>query len=464
MKLLKLLVLGGFQGSAHLVAFCVLLVGFMGIAVYAVCDGGSWRAERNAEALNWSANVARERGDWHGWASRAEAGEEIPGFRARPMALPVLAVLPVGPLGELAHRHESLYPRAAVLNGFSNDALVFRRHELAGPVSASRGAIDLTLVAVVVMPLVILVSAFGALSADRENGRLSLLLVQGGVPARILVWRVLAAGLPAWLIMVMMALLAAWPLEDAARLARLGLWVAVLTGYWALWIAIAGAATSWAHRSVNAVLSGVALWILLVVVLPSVAHFVATAIHPPPSQVVLLAEARTAEGAARVDVDQRAEAFMAEHGHELPVGGGDAPGFHRSGYLANLAVNERVAPILAEHRARQQAREGVLSALQYTSPALLANRAMTSLAGAGPERAVDFRHQVSEHLHLLLQAIGPAVVAQVRMDAADALAVPEFEFRERVLSNHDLLAAPVLFLLTGLAGAAAFRGARRGPG
>ena len=445
------LVRGHFAGSARVAAAAALLALLALVAAYAVGSGLAWRSAVESEQALQTAKVESDRVDWFTWLEKHEAGEAIPGFRARPMGLPTLAQLPPGPLAELAFRREALFPSSALLTGFSNEALLFRRYELAGPATLAHGAIDLTFVAVVLMPLVVLLLGHNALSAERDSGRLALLLAQGARTRRLVAIRVLAGALPAWLIVATAAAVAAALGDHPARWSSLAEWLLVVTVYWMFWVALTALLAAVCHRSVTAALAAAGVWVALVVVLPSLAQFTAAALHPPPSRVALLSEARTAEGAAQRDVERRVEAFMAEHSGEVPLGDNDAPGFHRSGFLANLAVSTEVRQVLQAFEDSRSARERVLRWVQLASPALLAHQALGAAAGAGPARAASFQRQVREHLGLIRASIGPAVVGGARLSSEAARAIPPFRFVEVSTGARGVGAALYLAILTLLA-------------
>lgn len=424
----------------------VLLVAYVALGVWASVDGVAWRQEMVQLQADKPADLLHERKAWLKKLEDVNSGKEESPYAARPMNLTLLAELPPGPLSELAHRSESIFPHTALINGWKNDAALFRRYEVEGPSPLAVGGLDLSSLAAVFFPLVLLLSSFDALSREREPGRLGLLMVQGLGPRQIVRVRVLATALLLWLVTTGLVLITTLAAGSDALNPRLWLWLGVFVAYCVFWTGICSWVAVRFEKGRDAALASLGAWVLVVLLLPAMIQFSAQVFAPIPSRVVYLTQARAAESEARRDIEQRAEIYMAEHDLEVKSEESKVPEFFKKSFLANAHINERTAPIIARVEEQREQQASLVDRLEYLAPAMLAYHSFQAAAGTGSERAGRFRHQVREHLKKLHAVVGPATVAKKRISMEEARGVPTFKFQEEDLTKGSWMG---LFWLLG---------------
>lgn len=427
--------------------------GFTLLTVFAISSGISWKFEVFEEQSRPSEEIAESRSAWFDSLRKAEAGVAVSPALAHPMNLPVVVLKPPGPLGQFSHRREDLHPSTGVVNGFSNEALIFRRYELESPALLMHGGLDLLLVVLVVMPLALCLLNFNHLASERENGRLGVLLAQGAQPTKILGTRLLHCSLPLLAIAVLASLTGAvlvGPIEFSV-LMRLLLWCVVLCIYWLFWVAVCALVAAHCANSINAALSSVSVWILIVVILPSGLQFALDRASESTSKVHLLALARSAEAEALGTVDQRAEALMAQHSTEIADLKVEAPAYYRSAYVFNASINERVGVLLDEHTQKVHDNHLMLDLLQAISPSTAAFRVLTEASGSGHLRATKFDAQVRGFFRQYFQSIGIATFQGRRLSIDEAEGIGTFRFKESMAASTIVSALAVLLIFaTGL--------------
>ncbi|WP_326525462.1 ABC transporter permease [Sphingomonas sp.] len=133
----------------------------------------------------------------------------------------------------------------------------------------------------VVAPLLLVFLGYGALSRETERGTLRLLMLQGASRRQLVVGKLLAlgivallAGLPA---MIGFVLIAGQPGALALPMLTIALGYLAYLGLWVVGIL---AVSALVHRSRDALLALVALWAVMVVLLPRVAPDIASAAVP----------------------------------------------------------------------------------------------------------------------------------------------------------------------------------------
>ncbi|MEM6300365.1 MAG: DUF3526 domain-containing protein [Pseudomonadota bacterium] len=404
----------------------IALASYALLALWALVDGLSWWESSHEILAGMPAQEAAARESWFDDLRKAESGEEVAPYTARPMGLSMQAILEPGELAALSHQSESMYPHTALLSGWRNEASLFRRYEVQGPSVLRSGRLDLLFVVTVFFPLFVLLLSYDVLSQERESGRLRVFLVQGGSPSLLLLARLLAVCLPLLVCSVICVVIAAvW---SGTALPVTAIWLFTMGVYAVFWAAIAALIAVLFQKMSSGALAVLAAWAVFVVFIPSTSQFLAQAIHPVPSRVAYLTQARDAEAAARRNVAQRAEVFMAEHPGLEASPDEAVPGYYRSAYLANIEVNERTKVLIEALEEQQSAQRSFVSVAQLISPPLLVQNVLRNAAGSGPYRAAEFRSQARAHLNLLLEAIGPATVNQQRLSSSQAQAIPLFTF------------------------------------
>jgi len=391
--------------------------------------GLAWRSALEASLAAPAAAQVVDRTEWLDAVARADRGEDVQPFEGRPMSFPAEALLPPGPLADFAYAGESVHPREARINGFRTEVTLFRRYELSGPVADRLVRADLGFVATAVLPLVLLLLTFDVLSSERDGGRLLLLRAQGVRPLHLVVVRI---GVVLALLISLLVLVtgcAALAAEAPGRLAAWFRWLMVAVAHLVFWGALAGAIAFLARSSRSAAFLALSAWMLLVVIAPSSAQFLADAVHPAPSRVAYLAAARAAEADARRSVEDLSAVYLAEH-PQTEAPDASVPGFYRSAWLAARAISEETGPVRDRFESSHADRESLLERLRPFAPTLLAASALTEIAGAGAARAVTYRHQTLGYHAALMSAIGPATMGNRRLNLAEAEALPAFSFVE----------------------------------
>ncbi|WP_019962177.1 DUF3526 domain-containing protein [Woodsholea maritima] len=406
------------------------------VCAWSVSDGVRWQRQVETVLSETPADMVTQRDEWMADLRRAEAGEEVSPYAARPMSLTFMAQLPPGRLAALAGGGDAIHPHTALINGWLSEASLFRRYEVEGPSALHAGRLDLSFLVIAVLPMLLLMLSFDTLSREREAGRFTLFLLQGGQAWHLILARLIVVALPLWAI-ISLAVISASLLLGAPFMTA-ALWIASMSLYLLFWCSLAALVAVFARRTSFAALGAIGAWAVFVVLIPLTARFTAETLHPVPSRVTYLTEARLAEGETRRNLTNRSEIYMAEHPDMANAGDEAVPGYYQASYLANIDINAHTRPLVARFEAQQAAQRQWAQALQFLSPALIVEQGLHGVSGTGPQRAAAFRAQARQHLNHLLEAIGPATVARARLTLAQAEALPEFSFSEPqpALSTH----------------------------
>ncbi|MBC7922990.1 MAG: DUF3526 domain-containing protein [Ferruginibacter sp.] len=150
------------------------------------------------------------------------------------------------------------------------------------------GELTPAFVLIYLVPLLIVLMAFGAFTSEKESGNLRLVLSQGLSRRTWLlgklagVWLVLLT-LVVPLFLIGLLFLAASPGADGGEFARFGLLALVLLLYFAVFVNVSVGVSAWAANSNGSLVLLLGFWMLSTLVLPKATTNLARRLYPAPS-------------------------------------------------------------------------------------------------------------------------------------------------------------------------------------
>lgn len=227
-----------------------------------------------------------ERAEEASWAQWVAQGERNPHSAAH------FALYTYRPVSALAFAEPGVTPYTGLavwLEAHFQNEFSFRPARDAAGVGRL-GQVTAATVLQILLPLVIVLLAFGAFAAERERGTLRQALAQGVRPRDLALGKALGVAqalavvlIPAVAVGVLALLLASGSLTLGDTLGRFVLLTVAYACYLAAFIGIAVAASARAQTARAALIGLLAFWALSVLVLPRMATDVAQALYPTPS-------------------------------------------------------------------------------------------------------------------------------------------------------------------------------------
>ena len=274
------------------------------------------------------------------------------------------------------------------------------------------------------LPLLVVVAGFAAVSAEREGGTLGVLLTQGATPAQILAGKVLATGAVGALatlpVAAAVAVMAGPGLDSPASVARLGALAAIYAVYLAGWVLVTVLVSAVRTSSRSALAQLLALWVVICVATPRVAASVAGALYPLPSRSELTAQIEQAlneVGDSHRPDDPFFNSLREEYLERYQVGAVEDLPVNWRGVLSreSEALTSRVfedhRQELVEGHLRQN---GVLAWSGFLSPYLAARDLSMGIAGSGPEATEAFLAQAEAHRYTIIQRLNELHIHEIR--------------------------------------------------
>ncbi|HEL2977272.1 TPA: ABC transporter permease subunit [Stenotrophomonas maltophilia] len=397
-------------------ALPVLLVLLLGLGAYAAWNGRAWVDQRDAAIalIKQEEQQTRDR-------SRAFVGKA-------PSVLPrVQPVLVPGEMASLSIGQADAYPYTADVVALGDPAQLLKHvwADIGNPAARAAGRFDLAFVIVFLLPLVILVATHDLWSRERERGIAALVLSQPVSATRLLVVKALARGLV--VLLPTLAIIVAMAIWSGAR-SPAGLIMLALTvlAYGAFWLALALLIACLSRRTTEAAIAAGALWLLIVVMAPSLTLAAVNLIAPPPSQMQFTTEVK----ARQSDIAKRQQrehlARPAPQHSSSPV----IPDAVRQAYADRVAADLELARLIASHAQAEAAHRRVLDRVRLLLPAVATQDALDRIAGSDSGRALDFQRQV----HTFWQARRLLHKGYLDRDLPQTLdeyeALPHFQFHD----------------------------------
>jgi len=448
-----------------------------GIAIgYGVWNGARWVSFQSA-ALG--AAAAEETSRYDQLQAQVTALRQ-PGAKVSPFADPRspsnvggrlgprYAMLPPGPLAPLAIGQSDLLPYYFKVSTDARENIVAAT-EIENPNRLLAGRFDLAFVIIFLYPLLILALTYNMLSAEQEQGTLSLALSQPVSLATLVTGKVLLRAL--LLIGLVVAFSAVALLLSGADLAapgavtRLALWLAVVAAYGGFWFGLAVAVASLGRNSTTNATLLASAWLVLIVMTPALFNMAATSLYPVPSRVEMVQAMREAQDEANKAGSQALARFYDDH-PELATG--DPAQAMNDFNVVRVAVNDdverRVRPVVSRYEEQIGKQQRAIDSLRFLSPAILMQSALNDIAGTGTDRHRDYLAQVDAFHGEWRDYFVPKIFAKALITDFDQ--VPRFSYREEptaVVSGRVMVAMVGLLTPALLVGVVGLRRLRRFP-
>ena len=345
---------------------------------------------------------------------------------------PRYAMLPPAPLAAVAIGQSDLLPSYFKVSTDARETIV-GASEIENPHRLLVGRFDLAFVIVFLYPLLILAVTYNMLSSEKEQGTLALALAQPVGLGTLTIGKVIVRALVLVGVVVGVSMIAlvsgGASLGAPGAIARIGLWMAVVAAYGGLWFALAVLVASFGRPSATNATIVATLWLLLVVMLPSLFNLLATTIHPVPSRVEMIQAVRVASDEAAGAGSALLARYYEDH-PELATGGAEQAmnDFNIIRVAVDDDVAKRARPVVDRYERQLARQQTMIDRLRFLSPAVLMQDALNDVAGTGVPRHRHFLAQVDRYHAQWRGFVVPLIFQKTRVTNADL--APRFEYQE----------------------------------
>jgi ABC-2 type transport system permease protein len=297
------------------------------------------------------------------------------------------------------------------------------------------GHLDVAFLIIYLYPLLILAASADMTATARQSGTLRMMLTQA-VPLRtivlgkILARAALVAAVPLAVALAALAVTGA----DAATVQRLLLWGAAAVAYGTFWLGVSVLVNAIGRTGAAIALTLAGVWLCLIVLAPSIGNLATRLIYPVPSRVEFATEMRAATRDAMVQGSQMLGRFLEDH----PSAGTGVEGMQQYALLQALRgreVAKRSEPLRAAYDRQLALQRRLMSALQYVSPAILMQLALTDIAGTSGDRHRRFHAQATDFQASWQLFFEPRLLAAEPLTADDFDRLPGFGYVEEPVAD-----------------------------
>ncbi|HPW17948.1 MAG TPA: ABC transporter permease subunit [Candidatus Aminicenantes bacterium] len=281
--------------------------------------------------------------------------------------------------------------------------------------------IDLTFIVTILVSLIALILTYDAVSGEKEEGTLKLMLANGLPRSKIVLAKAAGAGLmllgplvvslAAGLLVIVLDPRVDW---TGADWAALGL-ILVAAAAYATVFALIGILVSSVHRSsASSIMTSLFVWTLLVLVVPNLSPYAASFLSPAPSRIKVARETARLTDVDRDDLGRKLAAqYRAEVLREHPVLGerlteaevkrrvAEDPQYRaayeagraavqRAWDEANRVQNAKADELRRDLRKKEEAQTGLARAISMISPLADFSYLATDLSSTGTRNQAHF--------------------------------------------------------------------------
>jgi len=390
-------------------------------------------------------------------------------------------------IGNVLQPSQPPIPFQALIRGLSADVNMEAFDD--DPLPVMFPLIDLTFIITILLSLVALILTYDAVSGEKEEGTLKLMLANSLPRARILLAKVAGAVLTlvgplivsvaAGMLVIVLHPRVDWTGADWAALALILAGAVVFSSVFAL----IGILVSSTHRSsASSIMTSLFVWTLLVLVVPNLSPYAASFLAPAPSRIKIARETARLTDVDRDDLGRRLMAeyrgpvlrdypVLAERLTEAEVKRRVAEDpEYRKAFEANRAAVERAwaeanriqrekADALNEDLARKEAAQtGLARAISMISPLADLSYLATDLSSTGTRNQAHFNALAGLWGQAFYRDYQPKKIQELRakdptadawnspVDMTDA---PRFRYAEEGLSGRIRAALPPFAVLLG---------------
>ncbi len=406
-------------------------------------------------------------------AEHRRAVASLPAHYATQMEAVARQFTPQGEAGYVAYyaffpTHHAMDPLAALSTGVRDvvpDVLWVRMlglegqiHEagLGNPAMQVLGGFDLAFVVCALAPLALLILTHDALTRERQQGRMALVVSQAGSLGRLTLARIAVPVLAVGGVLTAVFFVACVWLSISVGAESLG-WLGAMWAYLACWAAIAAGIAVWTRTVAGSLAVALSVWTSLVILVPAVMNLAVTTAFPVTEGLELtVTQRQQIHGAWDRPRGEILEAFThkyPEWGHVPPVTGRFAWRWY---YAMQQLGDDAVAEASRKHREHLRARQDVMTRLAWIAPPAYAQRLLSARAGSDLDAHLAYLERVRAFHRELREYFYPLCIDDREITPAQYADFPQFTATTPVVAGGPST-IPLLACAALLAAAVAWR-------
>lgn len=383
-----------------------------------------------------------------------EQGLEVSASRwtipTSPMAVgnyhPRVAAMEPQPMAFIATGQADLFTHY-VKPKVSGDDFALNFTEMTSPVQLLFGSFDLAFVIIYLLPLLIIAFSYNVLSSEKESGSLRLLTAQ---PIGIQNWVLQKLGLRFfWLsvlvVGVLLLVLLVLRINPFAQSAMFFALLGLILAYMLFWFALAFLVNLWVGSSAKNAVALLGVWVVIVLLVPSVLNQLGNTLYPMPSRTLMINEMRTLKSEVSKKADEILDSYLRDH-PEYAVNDTTAfRGFYHRYMASQKLIKEKLSPVVKSYEDQLQKQQDWIGRFKWISPSIIVQESLNDMAGTSTKDYEAYRRQVVAFADEWREHFMPFLYNNKVFSQADYPNLPNFNYNK---SNHrQLTTIPLLFMI-----------------
>ena len=369
-----------------------------------------------------------------------------------------VAWMPLGPFSLLAIGQGDIYSNYKKIVLYFDESYEMTTQELVSPIEQVFGQLDLAFIWVYLLPLIIIVLSFNALSAEKESGRLAIIASQ---PINVSYWvfiKIVVRLFSIFLLILLFAgiLLLVFGVPMFTHIAEFGQLSALIFLYAAFWFLISIAINLIGFSSGSSLIVLSSVWVVFVFLIPSIINQVGKELHPIPSRLEVVNHHQGMYNEMEGNLDEEMRALFLLH----PDWDSDDPVTkdlsNSTGWNINYLAKQYMAqikhqPVLLAYEDQVDQKNTWLNQYSVFSPAMILQSALSDMAGTSTKSYRSFLRQAQQYASAYRAYVFKRLFTNHAFTSAEIRNLPVFEFdRQQVPSNTTMSVFMLLIYLGSL--------------
>ncbi|MGF1669586.1 MAG: DUF3526 domain-containing protein, partial [Balneolaceae bacterium] len=255
-----------------------------------------------------------------------------------------------------------------------------------------------------------------------------------------------------WLFFALSFLSSVWiiGIPLSGNLAIFSLIIFLSGAYFLFWFLLALIVNLTGKSSSRNAVSLLAIWILLVLIIPALLNHTANKLYPLPSRAEMIADVRE----IRSDAEQRADFLLADYVRDhpelyVPDEEQQVSAYWLSYFAAQQVIREEIDPVIDQFDSAVSNRQALVSQLRILSPAVLLLTVFNDVAETSTAHYQSFREQVITFTDRWRNYFIPKIYSNAEVTESTFREMPDFEYIPLDSGRSAYDAAGLLLYLLG---------------
>jgi len=305
------------------------------------------------------------------------------------------------------------------------------------------GSVALAIVIVYLLPLIIIAFSYNVLTAEKESGTLRLLAAQPmslaqwllqKLSLRFLCLFVLVAGE----LLLVSAVLGLDIMADFPAFMRI---LGLILAYMLFWFSLAFLVNLWVGSSAKNALSMLGLWVLFVLLMPSVLNQLGNTLYPMPSRTLMINEMRIKKAEVSQKQDEILDNFLRDHPEYAINDTSQSRTFWHRYMASQRLLKDELQPVVGAFEVQLDRQQDWIDKYKWLSPAVITQESLNQIAGTSTGDYESFRSQVIAFAQSWREYFMPFLYNNREFSQKDYANLPSFQYVQEKNTHSRVILA-----------------------